>query len=71
MQLPKKQKTISQFFAPFLRSKPNLEHFEKYMTLKAYVFSKFRFAKYAVRKMSKKNRSRALFDREHKGPKHC
>ena len=29
MQLSKKVKTFSQFFAPFLKSSSNFEHFEK------------------------------------------
>ena len=33
MQLSKKQKTFSQFFAVFLKSTSNVEHFEKNMSL--------------------------------------
>ena len=40
MQLSKKENTFSEFFALFLKSKSNFEHFEKRITLIAYVFSK-------------------------------
>ena len=38
--LSQKQKTVSQFFSPFLKSTLNFEHFEKKMTLIADVFPK-------------------------------
>ena len=40
MQLSQKQKTFSQFFAAFLKSSLNFKHFEKKMTLIAFVFWK-------------------------------
>ena len=40
MQLSKKENTFSEFFSLFLKSKSNFEHFEKRITLIAYVFSK-------------------------------
>ena len=40
MQLPKKQKTYSQFLAKFLKSTSNLNIFLKTMTLTAHVFPK-------------------------------
>ena len=48
MQLSKKQKIFSQFFAPFLKSTSNFEDFEKKMTLTADVFQKFKTPKYMV-----------------------
>ena len=38
MQLSKKQKTFSEFFSAFLKSKSNVEHFEKKVTCIANVF---------------------------------
>ena len=40
MHLCQKQKVFSQFFAAFLESALNFEHFRKRMTLIAYVFPK-------------------------------
>ena len=40
MQLSEKQKTFSQFFSAFLKSSLNFKHFEKKMTLIAFVFWK-------------------------------
>ena len=45
MQLPQQQKTFSQFFSPFLKSRLNFKHFEKKMTLIDFVFSKLRTLK--------------------------
>ena len=55
MQLSQKQKTFSQFFSAFSKSKWNFEHFEKKITLIAYVFRKLKTAKEVVRQMSKKS----------------
>ena len=41
MHLSQKQKIFSQFFAAFSESALNFEHFQKKMTLIAYVFPKF------------------------------
>ena len=40
IRLSQKQKTFSQFFSAFLKSTLNFEHFQKKMTLIAYVFPK-------------------------------
>ena len=42
MHLSKKQKLFSAFFSAFFKSKFNFEHFQKKMTLIAYVFPKRR-----------------------------
>ena len=42
MHLSKKQKIFSQFFAAFFESALNFEHFQKKMTLIAYVFPKLK-----------------------------
>ena len=53
MQFSKKRIIFSQFFRPFLKSILIFEHFEKKMTLVAYVFPKIQTAKDVVRQMSK------------------
>ena len=58
MQLLKKQKKNSQFFAAILKLTSNFEHFEKNMTLIGYVFPKLRTVKRAeinVLKVSSQN----------------
>ena len=45
MQLSHKQKTFSEFFTEFLKSRLNFKHFEKNMTLIDFVFSKLRTPK--------------------------
>ena len=40
MHLSRKQKKFSEFFSPFFESPLNFEHFQKKMTLIAYVFPK-------------------------------
>ena len=47
--LSKKQKKFSQFFATCLKSKSNVDQFEKKMTFKGYVFSKLETAKDVVK----------------------
>ena len=50
MQLTQKQKTFSQFFSAFLKSRLNFEHIQKEeMTLRGNVFAKLRPSKNAVR----------------------
>ena len=49
MQLSKKQKTFSEFFSAFLKSRLNFQYFEKKMTLIPDVFLYWRTLKYAVR----------------------
>ena len=45
MHLSQKQKTFSESFCAFFKSKSNLEHFQKKMNLIAYVFPKLRILK--------------------------
>ena len=42
MHLSQKQKIFSEFFSAFSESALNCEHFQKKMTLIAYVFSKLK-----------------------------
>ena len=49
MSISKKQITFSEFFALFLKSKSNVEHFEKDMRIMADVFPKSRIPKNGVR----------------------
>ena len=49
IQLSKKQKQFFQFFSGFFKSASNIEHFQKKMTLIAYVFSKIRTTGEGVR----------------------
>ena len=49
MLLSKKHKTLSEFHALFLKSASSFEHFEKKVTLIAYVFPKLRTTKYVVK----------------------
>ena len=53
MQLSQKQKSFSQFFAAFLKSRLIFKHLEKKMTLIAFVFRKFRNPKSWVDKCLK------------------
>ena len=65
MQLSRKQKTFSQFFAAFLKSSLNFEHFQKKMTLIAEVFPNLRSPKNKVRSMSIKSRFKGSFKKQH------
>ena len=58
MHLSQKQKIFSQFFAAFFESALNFEHFQKKMTLIAYVFPKLPTTKNVLRQMSKSSRFR-------------
>ena len=49
MQLPNKEKTFSQFFSSFLKSKLKFEHFQKKMTLIADIFPELQTPKDVVR----------------------
>ena len=49
MHLPQKQKIFSEFFAAFFRCALNFEHFQKKMTLIAYVFPKLPTTKDVLR----------------------
>ena len=56
---------FSELFCAFLKSALNFEHFQKKMTLMAYLFLNLRTPKNVVREMSKKSRLRGSFDRQH------
>ena len=53
MHLSQKQNVFSQFFSAFFESALNFEHFQKKMTLIAYVFAKLPTTKNVLREMSK------------------
>ena len=65
MHLCKKQKTFSEFFSTFFESALNSEHFQKKMTLIAYVFPKLPTTKNLLRQISKSSRFREPVDRRH------
>ena len=65
MHLCKKQKIFSQFFIAFFEYTLNSEHFQKKMTLLAYVFLKLPTTKNLLRQMSKSSRFREPVDRRH------
>ena len=62
LHLSQKQKIFSEFFSAFLKSALNFEHFQKKMTLIAYVFSKLTTTKNVLRQMSKSSRFREPVD---------
>ena len=51
--ISQKQKIFSEFFSAFFESALNFEHFQKKMTLIAYVFPKLPTTKNLLRQMSK------------------
>ena len=65
MHLSQKQKIFSQFFTAFFKSALNFEHFQKKMTLIAYVFPKLTTTKNVLRQMSKSSRFREPVDWRH------
>ena len=65
MHLPQKQKIFSELFSAFFKSALNFEHFQKKMTLIAYVFPKLTTTKNVLRQMSKSSRFTEPFDRRH------
>ena len=65
MHLSQKQKIFSQLFSAFFKSALNSEHFQKKMTLIAYVFPKIPTTKNVLRQMSKSFRFRERLDRRH------
>ena len=65
MHLSQKQKIFSEFFAAFFESALNFEHFQKKMTLIAYVFPKLPTTKNVLRQMFKSSRFREPVDRQH------
>ena len=65
IDLSQKQKTFSEFFSAFFKSALNSEHFQKKMTLIAYVFPKLTTTKNVPRQMSKSSRFREPLDKRH------
>ena len=65
MHLSQKQKIFSQFFSKFFKSALNFEHFQKKMTLIAYVFPKLPTTKNVLRQMPKSSPFREPLDRGH------
>ena len=65
MHLSPKQKIFSEFFSAFFESALNFEHFQKKMTLIAYVFLKLPTTKNVLRQMSKTSRFREPVDTRH------
>ena len=58
MHFSQKQKIFSGSFSAFFESALNFEHFQKKMTLIAYVFRKLPTTKNVLRQMSKSSRFR-------------
>ena len=65
MHLSQKEKIFSQFFSPFFESALNFEHFQKKMTLIAYVFPKLPTTKNVLTQMSKSSRFREPVETRH------
>ena len=65
MSLSKKQKVFSQLFSAFFKYALNFEHFQKKMTLLAYVFAKLPTTKDVLRQMLKRSRLRGPLDIRH------
>ena len=65
MHLSQKQNISSQFLSAFFKSALNSEHFQKNMTLIAYVFPKLTTTKNVLRQMSKISRLGEPLDQRH------
>ena len=65
MHLSRKQKIFSGYFSAFSKSALNSEHFQKKMTLIAYVFPKLPTTKNVLREMAKSFRFRERLHRRH------
>ena len=65
MHLSQKEKIFSEFFCAFFESPLNFKHFQKKMTLIAYIISKLPTTKNLLRQMSKSSRFRETVDRRH------
>ena len=65
IHLYQKEKIISDIFSAFYESALNSEHFQKMITLIAYVFPKLRTTKNVLRQMSKSSRFREPVERRH------
>ena len=65
MHFSQKRKILPEFFSAFFVSALNFEHFQKKMTLIAYLLPKLPTTKDVLRKMSKNSRLRGPLDRRH------
>ena len=65
MQLSGKEKTFSQLFVAFLKSRLNFKHFEKKDDPHRFCISEITDSENVIRKMSKKSRFRRHFDKQH------
>ena len=65
LHLSQKEKIFSEYFSPFFESALNSEHYQKKMTLIAYVFPKLPTTKNVLIQMSKSSRFRERLDRRH------
>ena len=65
MHFSQKEKIFSQFFSAFFESALNSEHFQKKMTLIAYVYPKIPTTKNVLTQISKSFRFRERLDRRH------
>ena len=65
MHLFRKQKSFSETSGAFFESALSLEHFQKKMTLIAYVYPKLPTTKNVLRQMSKSSHFREPVDRRH------
>ena len=65
MHFYRKQKSFSEFSCAFFESALSLEHFQKKMTLIAYVFPKLPTKKNVLPQMYKSSRFREPLDRRH------
>ena len=65
IHLSQKEKIFSEFFSVFLESPLNSEHFQKKMTLIAYVFPKLPTTKNVLGQMSRSSRFREPLDMRH------
>ena len=65
MHLSQKEKIFSEFFSAFFESGLKFEHFQKKMTLIAYVFPKLPTTKNVLTKISKSSRFREPLARRH------
>ena len=61
----KKKRFFLHFFSAFFESALNSEHFQKKMTLIAYVFAKLPTTKNVLGQMSKSSRYRERLDKRH------
>ena len=65
MHLSRKQKSFSEFSCAFFESALSLAHFQKKMTLIAYVFRKLTTTKNVLRQMSKNSHFGEPVDKRH------